>query len=222
MDASGSSTVLLFTRATGYVHESIPTAAEVIGEALRARGLLAVTSADATSFTADGLARYAGVVLISTTGTPLGEPGTEPQSALAAFVRAGGALVGIHAASSADYEEGTTYARLLGGRFVDHPGGVRPAACHAVAPHPAVAGLPVPFMVRDEIYVMKYLHPGNTVVLTCDPLGGGPALPIAWHRDEGHGRVFYTALGHDAVDWTPDGPLVAQHIVPAILWTLRR
>jgi type 1 glutamine amidotransferase len=218
----GPQSVLIFTRATAVVHVSSPAAAKAMTDALRAEQITADVTADPKVFTPDGLRRYAAVVLLDNTGKPLGDPGTEAIDALAAFVRDGGALVGIHAASSTLYDPALAYTPLIGGKFIDHPGGIRPDACHAVGTHPAVAMLPAPYMVRDEIYSMDHLRPENEVILTCDRLGGGAPLPIAWHRLEGKGRVFYTALGHDASEWAADGPLLAHHVLPGILWALGR
>jgi type 1 glutamine amidotransferase len=80
-----------------------------------------------------------------------------------------------------------------------------------------VASLPTPFNVRDEIYVHDGYNQANLVDLTCAGVDGAP-LPIAWHRTEGLGRVFYSALGHEIGDWVADGPLVKNHMLPGLLW----
>jgi type 1 glutamine amidotransferase len=48
-------------------------------------------------------------------------------------------------------------------------------------------------------------------------------------REEGAGRVFYTALGHDDARWTApmdaaaaNSRLVEDHVVPALLWAMHR
>ena len=46
-------------------------------------------------------------------------------------------------------------------------------------------------------------------------------IPVAWHRDEGAGRVFYTNFGHTNEIWT-EGRLVDDHMMPALLWALGR
>ena len=162
------------------------------------------------------------MILLSTTGTPLGDPGTEAVAALDAYVRAGGVLVALHAASSTSYDNTLPYTRLIGGRFVNHPGNVRTASCHPQSDHPAVTRLPEPFMTTDEIYVMSDLHPDNQVILTCEAFQDPRRLPIAWHRSEGQGRIFYTALGHREEDWTPTSPYLRDHALPGILWSLGR
>jgi type 1 glutamine amidotransferase len=42
---------------------------------------------------------------------------------------------------------------------------------------------------------------------------------IAWCRDYGKGRVFYTALGHMKELWT-DETFMKKHILPAIRWAM--
>ena len=53
--------------------------------------------------------------------------------------------------------------------------------------------------------------------------------PVSYVREEGMGRVFYTALGHDDARLTvpmdaaaPTSRLVENHVVPALLWAMRR
>jgi type 1 glutamine amidotransferase len=216
--------VLIFSRTTGFRHTSIEPAVARLSGALVERGFTAEATEDPAVFTgAGGLARFAAVVLLSTTGKPLGDPGTAALSALQSFVQGGGALVGLHSATSTEYAPAEPLTRLLGGRFVDHPGGVRTASCHREGNHPASSVLPEPFVVKDEIYFMDNLRADNQVVLSCDAESGPARLPIAWYRQEGGaGRVFYTALGHANEDWQPTAPKFRDHILPGVLWALGR
>src|SRR5213075_210703 len=113
--------VLVFTNTTGYRHASIEADVQALRAALMPVGITAETSADPKLFTAAGLARFGAVILLSTTGKPLGDPGTEALAALAGFVREGGGLVGLHAASSSEYDPALPWTPLIGGKFVDHP-----------------------------------------------------------------------------------------------------
>jgi uncharacterized protein len=45
-------------------------------------------------------------------------------------------------------------------------------------------------------------------------------LPLAWAKDYGRGRVFYTALGHREDVW--QNALHQQHILGGIRWLLSR
>jgi type 1 glutamine amidotransferase len=224
-DASGSArppAVFVFTRTTGFRHDDIDTAAMSLREALTGMGVSVDVGADPRVFTATGLARYGAVILLSTTGKPLGDPGTEAIAALVAFVRAGGGLVGLHAASSTEYDPAQPYTPLIGGKFVDHPGSVRMSSCHPQGMHPSVVKLPSPFPVRDEIYVFERFRDDNQIDMRCDAVGGGATLPIAWHRQEGEGRVFYTALGHGPEMWAASARFLKDHVIPGVLWTLGR
>jgi type 1 glutamine amidotransferase len=220
--ADHGNVVFVFTRTTGFRHASIEPGEMALHDALTPLGLTVETGADPKIFTTAGLARFAGIVLISTTGKPLGDPGTEALDALQAFVRAGGALIGIHGASSTMYDPALPYTTLLGGRFVDHPGSVRMGVCHPASQHPSAAKLPPALTVQDEIYFMDHLRPDNEIDLRCDALTGGGTLPIAWHRAEGKGRVFYTALGHGNEQYAATNPVFKDHMIPGILWALGR
>ena len=53
------------------------------------------------------------------------------------------------------------------------------------------------------------------------PEAGQPAdLPLAWAKNYGQGRVFYTALGHREEVW--ENSLYQQHVLGGIRWVLRR
>jgi type 1 glutamine amidotransferase len=191
-----------------------------VQKALSDVGYQVEASEDPAWFTTERLTPLAAIILVSTTGMPLGDPGTMQLAALDAYVKGGGVLVGLHAASSTFYDPALPWTPLIGGKFEDHPGGVRKGTCHAEAKHPAVDKLPEPYVTMDEIYNMSHVRPDNQVILTCDALTGGTRLPIAWYRSEGKGRVFYTALGHLTTDWAPDAPYFRDHALPGILWAL--
>jgi uncharacterized protein len=222
-DSAGptSKNLLVFSHTTGNRHESIPSAVNGLRAVLTAAGFTVEATENPAVFTAAKLQTLGGVILLDTTGKPFGESPGATLAALEAFLRGGGALIGLHAASSTFYEPPVTYTRLIGGRFVEHPGGVRQANCHAKGAHPSVAKIPAPFRVRDEIYVMSNLNPDNQVVLECEAFGNtANRLPIAWYRQEGQGRLFYTALGHESSDWTAQSPYLRDHALPGILWAL--
>jgi type 1 glutamine amidotransferase len=207
--------VLLYTKSTGFVHDSTVTAAAAIAKAAAAAGLVTETSADPTKFTTAGLAGYAGVVLIATAGEPMGSPGTTQVQALIDWVRAGGGLVGIENANHA-YDNNKDYIGLLGGHFNGHSG-LGPDFCYKEGDNPSVAKLPATYMVTDEIYYTDQFRMDNQVVLRC----ASDRRAIAWVRQEGAGRVFYTTLGHMKEMWS-NPPLVDSHVLPGLLWAMGR
>lgn len=202
-------------------HPSIEPAAATLEAALKPLGYTVEISKDQAKFSTAGLADFTLVIMIGSCGTPLGQPETESVAALDAWLKAGGALVGIHAASAVAYPPTSRFVAIMGGRFVNHPGNLRPAVCRAQGDHPSVVNLPVPFNIFDEIYVHDGFNPANQVDLQCAAVNGSQ-LPIAWHRTEGMGRVFYSALGHEIAEWNADRPLVKNHILPGILWATGR
>jgi type 1 glutamine amidotransferase len=217
---TGPAAILIYTRADAFVHDTRGTAAMAIKKALAPLGVTATISEDPALITAEKLAPLTGIVLIDNTGNPFGNPGTAAIAALGAFVRAGHGLAGVHAATSG-YDGVPAYIGLLGGHFKEHPGGVRLGHCQPMGSFPSVARLPATFALVDEFYVFDQYNEANLVDLRCDALGSTTKLPIAWHRQEGQGRVFYTALGHNAEEWS-DPKIVDDHVIPGILWSLGR
>jgi type 1 glutamine amidotransferase len=217
------SRALLYTFSVGHLlHPSIGPATMALRDALMPLGFVVDISVDPTMFTATGLQNYTVVVLISSSGLPFGTPGTVPMNALASFVRAGGGLVGIHSASLVDYAANSTFVALLGGKFSGHPGALRNSTCQSEGTHPAVVDLPKPYVTNDEFYTFVAMNPDDQIDLRCAGVAAGDVLPIAWHRTEGNGRVFYTGLGHGPELWGTTTTFVKAHVLPAILWAAGR
>ena len=95
-----------------------------------------------------------------------------------------------------------------GRQFVSHPGGVKDYEVNIVpekADDPIVAGLS-DFAMHSEQYYM-HTDPGNEVLVTTTfetdvaPWVNGCVMPVVWKRMWGAGRVFYSSLGHKAVDF---------------------
>jgi type 1 glutamine amidotransferase len=213
--ASRGNKVLLYTKSTGFVHDSTVTAAAAIAKAAAAAGLVTETSADPAKFQPAALAQYAGVVLIATAGEPLGSPGTAEVQTLVAWVRAGGGFVAIENANHA-YDNNADFIGLIGGDFNGHSG-LGPDYCYKEGDNPSVVKLPATFPVTDEIYYFTKFRMDNQVVLRC----ASDRRPISWVRQEGAGRIFYTALGHSKEIWNMP-PLVDGHVLPGLLWTMGR
>jgi type 1 glutamine amidotransferase len=213
--APGNNKILIYSKTTGFRHDSIPAAAMAITKAASAFGLVCEQSEDPAKFAAAQLSQYAAVVLLATTGEPFGSPGTTQVQTLIEYVRAGHGLVGIEDCNNA-YNANASYISLIGGEFTGHPP-FGMDTCYSDGTHPTVAKLPPVLLVTDEIYQFTMQNPANQVVLRC----GSDKRPISWVRSEGAGRVFYTALGHANASWTMP-PLVDGHVIPGLLWSLGR
>ena len=218
----------VFHLATGYRHASIDAGIPAL-KALGAReGLQVEASEDPTVFDAQTLRRFRAVMFLNTT-TQRQKPDTEwlvgeRQAALQAFVRAGGGVVGIHAAADSHYGW-DWYGRLMGARFAKHPPGTPQGSLAVTDPkHPALGGLPARFDRPDEWYYFDDYDPTARVLVTLDPASIGQAdanpNPISWVRTYDGGRVFYTAMGHTPESFSD--PLVLNHIAAGLKWVMGR
>ncbi|MFD7977434.1 ThuA domain-containing protein [Streptomyces sp. NPDC059071] len=221
MHSSRGGDVLVFTRTTGYRHDSIPAGAAALAGLAAAAGLTPETTEDPAAFTPDRLARCAAVVLLSTTGTVLSDEG---RAAFEAYVRGGGGLLVVHAAANAE-PDWPFYGELLGTRFAGHPP-LQPGTVRVDDPaHPATAPLPARWSWTDEWYEYT-THPrasGVHVLARVDETsyeGGtlGADHPLVWCREAApdRGRVLFTALGH-AIEAYAD-PTFRAHLAGALRW----
>jgi type 1 glutamine amidotransferase len=208
--------VLLFTRAQGFVHDSITPATQALTVQLHSRGYGVVAGSDLSLISADRLPAYKAVVFISTTGDVLDPP---QQDALQAWVEAGGGWVGIHGAIDAEYGW-DFYGQLAGARFANHPA-IQTATVKITDPsYPAEAGLPSSWSRTDEWYNFQANpRPNVHVLATLDEstyTGGamGADHPIEWCDRIGAGQTYVTAMGHTNESWSD--PLFLDHVVRGI------
>ena len=156
----------------------------------------------------------------------------EQRQALLDFVaRDGKGFVGIHtAAVTAMSWPG--YIDMLGGAFDNHPWMISDARIIVERPNfPAMKAFSTGMTIRDEHYQMKmtpYSRAKVDVLARLDPRSVDLAapmvhrkdadFPIAWIRDYGKGRVFYTGLGHTDAAW--DDPRIRTMMRQAIDWAI--
>jgi glucose dehydrogenase/type 1 glutamine amidotransferase len=149
---------------------------------------------------------------------------------LLAFVRDDGkGFVAAHSAITAFFSW-PDFGELIGGRFDEHPWGVAEATVVVDDPQfPAMRGFPAVSVLRDEHYQLKDFSRDKVRVLAHldasrldlrRPLvhRTDGDFPVAWARNYGKGRVFYSTLGHAAETW--DHPAVRQMYFEAVKWAL--
>ncbi|MGH9482586.1 MAG: ThuA domain-containing protein [Terriglobales bacterium] len=141
----------------------------------------------------------------------------------------GKGFVAAHVASTA-FMSWPAFGQLLGGRFDQHPWGVTTAPVIVEDPgFPGMQFFPGVFSFRDEFYQIKDFSAAESrVLMRLDTAGLDMARPgvqpadapyaITWARMYGKGRVFYSALGHDAATW--DNPAIQRMWFNAIEWAL--
>lgn len=144
-----------------------------------------------------------------------GELTPDQESALVGFVESGKGLLPIHCASN-PFRKSDAYTKLVGGRFLRH--GYGPFQTTVIdAQHPAMRHLRG-FPATDETYVHDQLGRDLQVLMVRDEEGGYE--PSAWTRNQGKGRVFYTALGHDEKTW--GDPKFHDLLVRGLRWSAGR
>ncbi|MDZ8117531.1 ThuA domain-containing protein [Pontiella agarivorans] len=149
---------------------------------------------------------------------------------LVKYVREGGGLVAIHAAADAYYGN-RDYRNMIGGTFMGHPwhGNQKVTVRIDEPDHPLMKAAfegNTQLSITEEIfqYNEPYSRDRLHVLMTLDveksekPKGemkrtdGDYAL--AWIREEGKGRVFYTGIGHNYEHyWNPQ---ILKHYLAGI------
>ena len=210
--------LLVYSRTTGFRHESIPAGIAALRRLGDQAGFAVDATEDPAAFTPAGLSRYAVVAFLSTSGTVLDDAGRD---ALAGYLSAGGAWLGIHGASTTEYDW-PYFGGLVGAWFTEHPE-IQDATVTVEDPaHPATAHLPTPWTWNDEWYnFAANPRPDVHVLLTVDEgsyQGGtmGADHPIAWCHDYDGARSFYTALGHAPETYTD--PAFLGYLEGALDW----
>ncbi|MFF6825791.1 ThuA domain-containing protein [Streptomyces longwoodensis] len=208
--------LLVYTRTTDYRHDSIPDAVA----ALRTFHGVEVDHTEDPSALEAGLDACAAVVFLSTSGDVLTPAGRDR---LAAYVEDGGAFVGVHAAACTE-EDWPYYGELLGARFARHPEYQPGRAVVEDRDHPATRNLPPVWEFTDEWYDFRTNPRVRVRVLlradeaSYDGGGMGEDHPLAWTREQGAGRVFYTALGHAAEAYRD--PAFLAHLRGGLDWAV--
>lgn len=220
--SSETSTLLVFTRTTGFRHDSIPAGIACLTELAEALGHEVVATEDPAEFTAQ-LATCDAVAFLSTTGDVLDDA---QQAAFESWYRAGGAWLGIHAAADTEYDW-PWYGRLVGARFASHPQIQMALLWRTDAEHPSTAFLPEAWTRTDEWYDYKEVQPGLTTLLRLDEasysdhanmMADGGEHPIAWCQEFDGGRAWYTGGGHTKASF--DEPLFRLHLATGLEWCL--
>lgn len=178
--------VLVVTEARRYVHASIPDAVA----ALRRLPYRIAVVGTADRLTPARLRTARVVAFVSTTGELHASP-----RPLLAWIRGGGAFLGLHSVS-ATWRREPEFHRMLGATFRSHPR-AGPGVVTVEDRRSAITrGLPRSYRVVDEFYRF-----------TSDPrprvhvLASHRGTPLVWRKRYGRGRVLVDSLGHFGVRW---------------------
>ena len=221
--------LLIYTACKGFRHSSIPYATTALGVIGKQTGAFTIEQSDDPNvFQPDRLCRFDAVCFNNTTGELFDDAALK--KSLLDFVRNGGGLVGIHAATDCFYEW-PAFGEMIGGYFDGHPWNEEVVIRAHEAYHPVVRMFRgQPFKIADEIYQFRapYSRSKLRVLLSLDPhrtdmTKGGIKrtdndFAVSWIRNYGLGRVFYCSLGHrHEVFWNPT---VLEHYLAGIQFAL--
>jgi uncharacterized protein len=222
------SNVLYLTHSAGFKHDVLPLSRQILTDLGERTGAFVITATDDCSFLSrEQLKKFDAVVFYTTGELPISD---EQKAAFLDFVKLGKGFVGIHSATDTFYKW-PEYGELVGGYFDGHPWHQDVTVKVEDSHHPATRHLEKSFKIKDEIYQMKNFSRGRVnVLLSLDTTSVDLTLPavhrtdkdfaLAWYREYGKGRAFYTALGHRAEVWQDER--FQKHLIGAVRWVTRQ
>ena len=230
--------LLLFTKTNGFRHEeAIPAGVALIQAIAKQRGWSVFHTESGAAFTPENLSRVSVAVWHQVSGDVLDDA---QKQALRSWIEAGGGWVGIHGAGGDSFYAWPWYEDVLvGALFIGHPMGPQFQQAKLVVEdrtHPATRELPASFVHDEEWYSFdqSVRAKGYRVLATVDESSYSPRLkflgadrdlrmgadhPVIWSHCAGRGRVFYSALGHQAKSYAL--PEMEHLLEGAIAWASR-
>ncbi|WP_329091393.1 ThuA domain-containing protein [Streptosporangium sp. NBC_01469] len=191
--------VLVFSKTSGFRHDSIPEGIAAVQKLGLENNFAVDTTEDSAQFTDANLAQYQAVIFMSTTGDPITTP--DQKAAFERYIQGGGGFAGIHAASDSGYNW-EWYGKLVGAYFKSHPATQQATVLTEDLAHPSTSHLPTSWTRVDEWYDFQ-ANPRNSVHVlqsmnqkSYTGSTQGIDHPISWCQDYDGGRSWYTGLGH--------------------------
>ncbi|MBD3628537.1 PVC-type heme-binding CxxCH protein [Cyclobacterium sp.] len=173
------------------------------------QGINLTYTADPDDLNAEKLRLYDGLMIYANHD----EITAEQETALKEYVEGGKALIPIHSASFC-FRNSDWFVEAVGGQFSSHGTGDFTASI-TDSSHPVMEGISE-FETWDETYVHSELNEDMTVLM--ERVEGDHREPYTWVREQGKGRVFYTAYGHDERTWNQ--PEFLKLVANGVLWAV--
>ncbi|MCF0054506.1 ThuA domain-containing protein [Dyadobacter sp. CY356] len=235
---SAKPSILLFSKTTGYRHsESIDAAKRVFLNMSEKNGWYIYETEEGGVFTSELLKHFKVIIINNGTGRLLN---AEQQMAVKHFVESGGTLMGIHGAGDFSHDDWPWMNKnLIGASFSHHP--LHPQLQSAQVnvekgiDSTFTRQLPASWKQTDEWYIYyskpkdakivafingeKILPSGNIFLMNDKDFGMGKYHPVAWYRNVGQGKTFYTSMGHDKAVWQNND--FVNLLQNAVYWSLK-
>jgi len=234
---ANQSAILLFSKTTGFRHEeSIEASKRIFAELAKKNSWFLYETEKGGIFNPTQLAKFSVIIFNNSTGEVIND---EQKRALERYVENGGSLIGIHGAGDDSHHWDWYEANLIGAKFSHHPISHQFQKADIFLDHQAdsllASKIPPTWTHTDEWYVFfenprqkdfqilytidgEKIDPnGNISFLVKDKnFGMGKDHPVAWYRQIGKGKTFYTSIGHDKTAW--ENAYFVQLIENAVLW----
>jgi len=206
--AAAPKRVLYITLSAGFHHQVVPLSARVLKEIGQPNGFDVTATDDVSEISREGLKPYDALAFYTTGELPIAD---DQKQALIDFVKSGRGFIGFHSATDTFYKW-PEYGEMIGGYFDGHPWHQDVTVKVEDRGHPATKHLGTSFVISDEIYQFRNFSRDRVhVLMSLDTLSvdlkkhgvhrTDGDFALAWCRDYGKGKVFYTALGHEAAVW---------------------
>jgi uncharacterized protein len=228
--------ILVISQTKGWEHESISDGMAAIYNMGHDSGLWDTTlrtdteliTKKALKMNGKNLDYFDALIFLSTTDE-LDMDDSQKRDMMSFIKEDGKGFVGIHAALDTNFTW-PEYGEMIGGWFDQHPWSTFNAPIINEDPSfPAVRHFPKAFVKYDEIYQPKeWSRDKVNVLLSLDPTQldytapnihrADHDFPVAWAKNYGKGRVFYSTLGHTRESWSD--PDIRTMYFEAIKWVL--
>lgn len=221
--------ILHFTKTNGFDHNTRNVSNTMFVEIGALENFTVVNSQNSNVFDdLNTLLQYELVVFSNTSGENLLDQ--TQQDNLEAYMDAGGAFLGIHAATDTYRSQSWPfYNQLVGGIVQNNPNHTANnynGTMDVIGSHPSTVNLPNPWNKPEEYYYWE-LNGGQLdpdIVETLRVRQTGPESydaprPISWYKTfSGGGRSYYTALGHGQFNYTDPNNDFRRLIRDALCW----
>ncbi|MFJ6727932.1 ThuA domain-containing protein [Streptomyces sp. NPDC091281] len=219
--------VLLFTKTApgAYRHDSIAAGVQMVEQLAADNNFEVVRSEDSAVFDTATLNTYDAVIMLQNSGMVWD---TDAQRKAAQdYVRSGHGIVAVHNTTDMNIEAEFPWwdqVVMAGAHMTQHSSIVQGTAKVADRVHPSTKGLPERWTRSEEWYNFDKNTRGDVHVLvtadetTYDPGPGrmGADHPISWCRNAEGGKVWATAMGHQASAYSE--PFFRQHLLGGVKW----
>ncbi|MCH2170882.1 ThuA domain-containing protein [Myxococcota bacterium] len=234
----GTPAILVFSKTNGYRHgEAIPAGLAMFEKIADRRGWSLVRTENGAVFDERLLSRFDVTVWHNSSGDTLSP---KQRAALKSWIESGGGFVGIHGAGGDPSYDWEWYVEeLIGAQFIGHTLGPQFQEARVVVEdreHPGTRGLDETFFHVEEWYSFDRNprdRPGYRVLMSVDESTYSPRLrlfftdrdlsmgdhPVVWTHCVGRGRVFFSALGHQAAAY--EKAEIVGLLEGAVAWAAR-